>query len=85
MTLVEAKNENIKGGLPQCMAEMISAQRFNQQANIYQPIYGSVTTDMIWQLLRLEGDRISLDLREYYIRDTAKLLGILAHPFNTES
>ncbi len=81
MTLVEAKNENIKAGLPQCMAEMVAAQRFNQQDNLSLPIYGAVTTGMIWQFLQLEGDRISLDLREYYIRDTGKLLGILAHPF----
>lgn len=97
MTLVEAKNENIKGGLAQCMAEMIAASRFNQQENISLPIYGAVTTGMIWQFLRLEGDRSSktspntqpstiqhyiwLDLREYYIRDADKLMGILAHPF----
>ncbi|WP_353771990.1 hypothetical protein [Okeania sp. SIO2G5] len=89
ITLVEAKNENIKGGLPQCMAEMIAAQRFNQRENINRPIYGTVTTGMIWQFLRLENDsgntqktqRIALDRREYYIRDTGKLLGILAHPF----
>lgn len=31
ITLVEAKNENIKGGLGQCIAEMIAAKRFNQQ------------------------------------------------------
>ena len=29
--VVEAKNENIKGGLAQCLATMIAAQRFNQQ------------------------------------------------------
>jgi hypothetical protein len=31
ITLVEAKNENIKAGLGQCVAEMIAAQLFNQR------------------------------------------------------
>ena len=31
VTIVEAKNENIKGGLGQCIAEMVAAQIFNQQ------------------------------------------------------
>ena len=38
ITLVEAKNENIKGGLGQCISEMIAAQRFNQKQN--QPDQG---------------------------------------------
>jgi hypothetical protein len=31
VTLVEAKNENIKSGLGQCIADMVAAQCFNQQ------------------------------------------------------
>ena len=81
VTLVEAKNENIKGGLAQCIAEMIAAQRFNQRENINLPIYGAVTTGVIWQFLILESDLVRIDLREYYIRNTDKLLGILSHPF----
>jgi hypothetical protein len=41
---VAAKNENIKGGIPQCVAEMCAAQIFNEQKNILLPmIYGIVT------------------------------------------
>ncbi|NEO70763.1 hypothetical protein [Moorena sp. SIO3H5] len=81
VTLVEAKNENIKGGLAQCIAEMVAAQRFNERENVTLPIFGAVTTGLIWQFLRLEGVLVWIDLQEYYIRDTAKLLGILSHPF----
>ncbi|NEP56178.1 MAG: hypothetical protein F6K31_04015 [Symploca sp. SIO2G7] len=81
LTLVEAKNENIKGGLAQCIAEMIAAQRFNEREDVNLPIYGAVTTGTIWQFLRLEHKCVWIDLREYYIRDTQKLLGILSHPF----
>ena len=81
MTLVEAKNENIKGSLAQCMAEMIAAQKFNLRENLNLPIYGAVTTGTIWQFLILEANLLCIDLREYYIRDTDKLLAILSHPF----
>lgn len=63
------------------MAEMIAAQRFNARENVNLPIYGAVITGTLWQFLRLDRDRICIDLREYYIRDTGKLLGILSYPF----
>ncbi len=81
VTLVEAKNENIKGGLAQCIAEMVAAQRFNERDNVNLPIFGAVTTGIIWQFIRLDGNFVWIDLQEYYIRDTPKLLGILSHPF----
>jgi hypothetical protein len=45
ITIVEAKNENIKSGLGQCIAEMIAAQIFNkQQDHPLAEIYGIVST-----------------------------------------
>jgi hypothetical protein len=45
IVVVEAKREDLNGGLGQCIAEMIAAQRFNQAAEIVLPeIYGCVTT-----------------------------------------
>jgi hypothetical protein len=52
ITLVEAKNDNIKFGLGQCVAEMIAAQLFNErEGNEIQPIYGVVTTGELWKFL----------------------------------
>ena len=77
--IVEAKNENIKGGLGQCVAEMIAAQRFNErEGNAIDTIYGAVTTGEIWKFLKLVGAVASIDLSDYYIvRDVSKILGIL--------
>ena len=77
--IVEAKNENIKGGLGQCVAEMIAAQRFNErEGNAIDTIYGAVTTGEIWKFLKLVGAVASIDLSDYYIgRDVPKILGIL--------
>jgi len=38
ITIVEAKNENIIGGLGQCVAEMVAAQIFNQRQGIDIPV-----------------------------------------------
>jgi hypothetical protein len=78
--IVEAKNENIKGGLGQCVAEMIAAQIFNaREGNAIDVISGAVTSGEIWKFLKLVGAVASIDLSDYYIgRDVPKILGILS-------
>jgi hypothetical protein len=78
ITLVETKNENLKSGLAQCIAEMVAAQLFNErQGNEIKSIYGVITIGTIWQFLKLQDKVISIDLSEYYIKDIKKILGIL--------
>ncbi|MGB0562647.1 MAG: hypothetical protein ACPGVO_12725 [Spirulinaceae cyanobacterium] len=85
ITIVEAKNENLRSGLAQCIAEMIAAQFFNQkQQRPIERIYGAVTIGTIWQFLCLENLTISVDLTEYYIRDVDRVLGILIGALNQE-
>lgn len=80
ITLVETKNENLKSGLGQCIAEMIAAQLFNElQGNKIKNIYGVISIGAIWQFLRLEDNNIYIDLSEYYIQDVEKILGILVN------
>ncbi|MGB3295803.1 MAG: hypothetical protein WBB01_22695 [Phormidesmis sp.] len=76
--LVEAKNENLKVGFPQRIAEMVAAQQFNQQkGNPIETVYGVVTIGTIWQFLRLPNCLVEIDSSEYYISDVGKILGIL--------
>jgi hypothetical protein len=78
ITLVEAKNDNIKSGLGQCVAEMIAAQLFNErEGNEIKPIYGVVTTGELWKFLKLEGKLVSIDLSNYPVGNANKILGIL--------
>src|SRR5882672_7563509 len=79
--IVEAKNENIKGGLGQCVAEMLAAQMFNErEGTAVEAIYGAVTTGEIWKFLKLMDTVASIDLSDYYIlRDVHLILGILCH------
>lgn len=85
IALVEAKKENIIGGLGQCVAEMLAAQIFNQQeGNQISSILGVVTSGNIWRFLHLEGLDVRIDLYEYYLRDISSILGILATPLQPE-
>jgi len=82
VTLVEAKNENIKGGLAQCIAEMVAAQRFNQrESSELLTIYGAVTTGALWKFLKLIGQTVFIDLDEYYVANYEKILTIFCEPF----
>ncbi|GET38455.1 hypothetical protein [Microseira wollei] len=52
---------------------------FNErEGNQIKTIYRAVTLGTIWQFLKLEGQLVSIDLSEYYIRDIKKILGILS-------
>ncbi|MBE9185464.1 hypothetical protein IQ270_12305 [Microcoleus sp. LEGE 07076] len=83
LAIVEAKNDNLKAGLGQCIAEMVAAQLFNQQeGNDISVIYGAVTTGTVWQFLKLENKVVSIDLTEYFIRDIKKIIGILIKAMN---
>ncbi|MEW5857847.1 MAG: hypothetical protein AB1861_10775 [Cyanobacteriota bacterium] len=83
LTIVEAKNENIKAGLGQCVAEMIAAQLFNErEGNEIVTLYGTVTTGTIWKFLKLEGQVVSIDLTEYFIGNANKILGILLSAYH---
>jgi hypothetical protein len=85
ITLVESKNENLKSGLAQCIAEMLAAQLFNEQKqNQIKIVYGAVTIGTIWQFLKLEDKVVSIDLTEYYIKDVKKILGILISAIKQE-
>jgi hypothetical protein len=71
--VVEAKKENINGGLGQCVAEMLAARIFNQrEGNEISTIYGTVTSGTNWRFLQLEEDIINIDLDEYYLNDVKK-------------
>lgn len=78
VAVVEAKNENIKAGLGQCVAEMLAAQRFNARRGAALPhLYGVVTTGSAWKFLRLSGADVTVDEAEYYIGQPEMILGIL--------
>jgi hypothetical protein len=78
VAVAEAKNDNPWNGLGQCVASMVAAREFNRKAGgPDQPVYGTSTTGSAWRFLRLVGDELTLDVREYFIDNPGKILGIL--------
>ncbi len=75
--IVEAKNENIRAGYAQCIAEMIAAGIFNER-NSAEVCYilGAVTTGSSWKFLRYESGKVFVDYDEYMINQVNKILGI---------
>ncbi len=78
--LVEAKNNRIKEGIPQCIAEMVAARIFNERrGNVIPVIHGTVTTGSLWRFLQLEGNQVSVDREEYHIHEIGKIFAVLHH------
>ncbi|WP_089730100.1 hypothetical protein [Candidatus Thiosymbion oneisti] len=78
ITVVEAKNENIVGGLGQCIAEMVAASIFNKaEGNRVMRLYGVVTTGTAWKFMKMGGLDVVIDLDEYSIENSGKIVGIL--------
>ncbi len=78
LILVEAKNDKIIGGIPQCIAEMIAARLYNEQRHqAIDAIYGVVTTGSLWRFLKLVNNTAYVDIIEYPLQELDKILGIL--------
>jgi hypothetical protein len=77
-SIVEAKNDNLDIGIPQCVAEMYAAWLFNKKrGEDVKTIYGAVTFGLAWQFLKLEDKLAHLDPTIYYISDLPHILGAL--------
>lgn len=78
VVLVEAKRDNINSGLGECIAEMVAAQRFNEPNNNPIPtIYGSVTSGTAWRFMKLEGQIVTIDVRDYPFPPVETILSML--------
>jgi len=78
MIVVEAKNDNLKSGIGQCVAAMVAARLFNdREQEGPSMIHGAVTTGSLWKFLRLEAGTIFVDRPEYSLDRVGTILAIL--------
>lgn len=83
ITIVEAKNDNIKTGLGQCISEMLAAKLYNLNKNLgVETIYGVITTGSLWSFLKLTEQTVWIDSEEYHISNPAKIIGIFISIIN---
>lgn len=84
LAVVEAKREDLVGGLGQCASAMVAIREFNVREGTDVPaVYGCVTSGSIWRFLRLAGVSLSIDRREYYLHEVGKVIGIVVHIIGT--
>ena len=76
--VVEARMNDVEGGLGQCVAQLVAAREFNAAGGGPATVYGCVTTGEAWQFLRLRGDAVDLDRRRFYLDNVAGVLGAIA-------
>ena len=76
--LRETKGGVIESCLPQCAAQMVAAQLFNErEQNSIPAVFGCVTTGVVWRFLKLERNNLIIDADVYYLDNVPLLLGVL--------
>jgi hypothetical protein len=74
----QGSEETSEQSVAVCMAEMEAARRFNEQAGEKaSPIYGCVTSGLLWRFLKLDGNQMTVDLKDYSLDPLDDLLGKL--------
>lgn len=85
--LVEAKKKDLQEGWGQCAAQMVAAQRFNQEEKQGKKeiatVYGCVTTGELWQFAELRENHLTIDKQKRFIESKDAILGILQYIINS--
>jgi hypothetical protein len=79
LLLVEAKQDNFEAAWAQCLAEMIAAQRLNQDPPIL--VFGIASNGATWQFGKLEGNHFTRNIVPYSIYELASLFGAVNFMF----
>jgi len=79
LILVEAKQDKFNEGWAQCLAEMITAQRLNQDSKLV--IYGIVSNGKIWQFAKLAETTFTKNQNFYSIQELDQLFAIINYIF----
>ncbi len=76
VVLVEAKKQDLLNGIPQCIAEMRTAQLLNDQAGRPGPVYGCVTIGTEWLFIRLENDQAITHPTVYFSPQLTQVMAV---------
>jgi hypothetical protein len=78
VAIVEAKQDNLEGGVGQCAAEMIAATMLNKRkSKSTEVMYGVVTTGNMWKFLKLEGNTLYNQTAPVSMTQLDIILGVL--------
>jgi hypothetical protein len=80
ITIVEAKNDNLKSGYGQAISAMVASKMYNDsKGRSIENLYGVVTTGSLWNFFKLSDNVVWVDRDEYHISNLPKLIGIFLH------
>lgn len=79
LVMVEAKQNNFTEGWGQCLAELLTAQKLNQND---KAVHGIVTDGELWQFGKLEGVIFTKNETVVAVSDLQKLFAALAYVLN---
>ena len=78
LSIVEAKNDNLEEGIPQCVAQLYATNLFNQKHGLpSRPIYGTITYAFSWQFILLNEKKAFVDDTIYTLSQLPLIMGIL--------
>ncbi len=77
--LIEAKQDNFDGGWAQCLAEMIAAQRLNE--NSEQTVFGITSNGKLWEFGKLEVNLFTRNQHFYSIQELDRLFAAVNYVF----
>jgi len=79
VVVLEAKKEDFSRAWGQCLAAMLACQKINADDAV--PIYGIVSTGMVWEFAQLCGQTFTKHIFTYAIRDLPRVCGLIDHIF----
>jgi len=77
--LVEAKQDKFAEGWAQCLAEMVAAQKLNDELPVI--IFGIVSNGKDWEFGKLEKDSFTQNKNRYLIQDLDRLFAAVNYVF----
>ncbi|MDD9974053.1 MAG: hypothetical protein OXU27_08605 [Candidatus Poribacteria bacterium] len=77
--LVEAKKNDFEQGWGQCLAELVAAQKINDNSDF--PVYGVVTDGKLWEFGQLVGDTFIQNRTNFTIDNLPILFGAMNSVF----
>jgi hypothetical protein len=73
MILVEAKQDNFEEGWGQCLAEMLAAQKIND--DLTKKLFGVVSNGKLWEFGVLEAEIFTKNRKYYVLENLVELMG----------
>lgn len=79
--MVEAKKNDFELGWGQCLAELVAAQKINDNPEF--PVQGIVTDGIMWQFGKLIKDTFTRNITNFSLDNLPKLFGAIDSVFQT--